>query len=139
MTTLAANQAREYQLGDEGRHPVVAADIIYEGAAVGKNSAVARPLQAGDVFLGFAQEKADNSAGAAGAVKVHTLKRGRIKLAVTGVTGAGDVGSAVYASDDATFTLSSTGNSLIGVIAEHVSSTTAIVAFDVDGRLLAAI
>jgi len=60
MTTLSADKPRDYQLGDREEYPVIAADIIYEGAAVGENgSGYARPLQAGDPFgqnagLGFA-------------------------------------------------------------------------------------
>jgi len=39
-------------------------------------------LVAGDVFLGFAEQNADNSAGAAGAVNVRVIARGRAKLAI---------------------------------------------------------
>ncbi|MCI0430769.1 MAG: cytoplasmic protein, partial [Rhodospirillales bacterium] len=67
MTTLAADKPRTYELGDVNELPVVAADIIFEGAAVGDNgSGVARPLVAGDPFRGFAIENADNATGAAG-------------------------------------------------------------------------
>jgi hypothetical protein len=34
-TTLAANKPRAYELGERNMFPVIAADIIYEGAAVG--------------------------------------------------------------------------------------------------------
>ncbi len=130
MTTLAANSPRHYELGDRNAFPVIASDIIYEGAAVGDNgSGLARPLAAADPFMGFAEAKADNSAGAASAINVRVLERGKIELAVTGVTGAGDVGSSVYASDDDTFTLTSTSNTLIGKVARHVSGTTCVVTF----------
>jgi hypothetical protein len=137
MTTLSANAARAYQLGDDVSLPVVGTDVIFEGAAVGDNgSGYARPLQAGDPFKGFALRKVDNSTGSAGDRRVEVRKRGRISLAVTGVTGVGDVGSKVYASDDDTFTLSSTSNSLIGVVAQHSASTTVLVEFDADSVLL---
>jgi hypothetical protein len=35
MTTLAANSPRSYELGTRNEIPVIASDIIYEGAAVG--------------------------------------------------------------------------------------------------------
>lgn len=45
MTTLASDKARDYYQGDFHEFPVVAADIIYKGAAVGDNgSGYARPL-----------------------------------------------------------------------------------------------
>ena len=60
MTTLAANSPRAYQLAEREDYPVIATDIIYEGAAVGENaSGYARPLAAGDAFLGFAIRQAD--------------------------------------------------------------------------------
>jgi hypothetical protein len=36
----------------------------------------------------------------------------------------------VYASDDDTFTLTSTSNSKIGFVRRHISSTTCLVEFD---------
>jgi len=58
MTTLAVNLPRSYEQGDRNDLPVVAADIIYEGAAVGDNaSGLARPLVAADPFLGFAERR----------------------------------------------------------------------------------
>jgi len=130
MTTLAANSPRAYELGNIGEIPVIAADIIYEGAAVGDNaSGYARPLVAADPFLGFAEAKADNSAGAAGDINVRVIERGKIEVSVTGVTGVGDVGSLVYMSDDDTFTLTSTSNSLVGKVVRYVSGTTVVVAF----------
>ncbi len=133
MTTLAKNAVRNFELGNSNDLPVIAGDIIYEGAAVGENgSGYFRPLAAGDNFAGFALRKADNSAvgAAAGDVNVNVIQKGKIELDVIGVTGVTDEGSNVYASDDATFTLSSTSNSVIGKIVRHVSGTRCIVAFE---------
>lgn len=131
MTTLAADKARAYELGDVQELPVVATDIIYEGAAIGDNgSGYARPLVAADPFLGFAEQRADNATGAAGAVNVRVRTRGQAVLSVAGVTGVGDVGETVYASDDDTFTLTSTSNTAIGKVARFVSGTTVVVAFE---------
>ena len=51
MATLAADVQRAYQTGEIEEYPVIASDIIYQGAAVGENaSGYSRPLQAGDPF-----------------------------------------------------------------------------------------
>lgn len=131
MTTLAANQTRDYQLGDAEEYPVIASDIIYQGAAVGENaSGYARPLVAGDRFLGFAEAKADNSAGAAGAVTVTVKARGRVKLAISAIAITANDRPAVYASDDDTFTLTASTNSLIGYVSRWISTGYAVVEFD---------
>jgi hypothetical protein len=131
MTTLAANKPRAFELGDVNELPMIAADIIYEGAAVGDNgSGLARPLVAADPFLGFAMRKADNSAGAASALRVMVKEVGLIEVAVVGASSAADVGEAVYASDDDTFTLTSTSNSAVGKVARWVSGTTCLVYFE---------
>lgn len=129
MTTLAINKPRAFEGGIFNELPVVAADIIYEGAAVGILAGNARPLVAADNFQGFAVKKADNSAGAAGAITVKIQDEGDIELDVVGVTGITNQGATVYASDDDTFTLSSTGNSSIGKIKRWISGTKCIVAF----------
>lgn len=134
MATLAADKARAYEATpgpDLNDVPVIASDIIYAGAAVGDNaSGLARPLQAADPFLGFADSKADNSAGGASAINVKVRSRGAVQIPVVGVTGAGDISSTVYASDDDTFTLTSTSNTAIGKIRRIVSGTTCIVDFE---------
>lgn len=129
MTTLAIDVARSYELGERNHIPVIGADIIYEGAAVGDNgSGYARPLVAGDPFRGFAKFKADNSLGAAGAVKVEVLHEGRVELAV-GSLAITDVGKPVYASDDNAFTLTATSNSFVGRVVRFVSTGVGVVAF----------
>ncbi len=131
MTTLAQNEPLNRDLGDIGEAPMIAADIIYESAAVGLVDAtgLARPLAAGDGFVGFADDKYDNSAGAASAETVRYWRRGAVRLAVSGAV-VTDVGQPVYASDDATFVFSPVGNSFVGVISRWVSSGVVIVAFD---------
>lgn len=133
MATLAADKSRKFGVS-EGPHsnlPVVATDIIYQGAAVGDNaSGYFRPLVAGDVFQGFAFAQADNSAGAAGAIDVEVRTSGEVTLSVTGVSGVGDVGETVYATDDDTFTLTASGASAIGKILRWISGTTCVVYFE---------
>ena len=131
MTTLAADKARNFELGDLQDLPMIASDIIYEGAAVGDNgSGLARPLVAADPFLGFAERTADNSAGAASALRVRVRTRGQVQLAVVGAASAADVSETVYASDDDTFTRTASTNTAIGKVSRWVSGTTCIVAFE---------
>lgn len=131
MTTLAADKPRTYQLGEIEEYPVIAADIIYEGAAVGENgSGYARPLVAADPFLGFNIETADNAAGSAGDIRVKVKTRGRIVLPISGLAITANDRPPVYASDDDTFTLTSSGNTRIGHVSRWVSTGIAVVEFD---------
>lgn len=134
MTTLAADKARAFELGDRNMIPVIASDIIYEGGAVGivAGTGHARPLVAGDRFGGFAVFKADNSAGAAAAINVEVRQRGQVEVAVTGAV-ITDVGQPVYAADDDTFQFSPVGGSFVGFVKRFVSSGVVVVGFDVDG------
>jgi len=129
MTTLAVNAVRTYETGPINALPVIATDIIYEGAAVGDNaSGYARPLVAGDPFRGFARRKADNSAGQAGDINVEVVTCGKVQLSI-GSLAITDVGKDVYASDDATFTLTQGSNTRIGYVHRYVSSGVGIVEF----------
>jgi len=135
MTTLAANALRVYE-GDvrieESALPVIASDIVYEGAAVGvvDGTGHTRPLVGGDRFVGFCYRKADNSAGAAAALNVSLKTMGFISLSVSGAV-ITDIGQPVYASDDDTFVFSPVGGSFIGFVHRFVSSGVVIVHFDV--------
>ncbi len=131
MTTLAADNQRTYGIGNMAEYPVIAADIIYEGAAVGENgSGYARPLVAADPFLGFAESKADNAAGSAGDINVRVQTKGIIKLAIASVAITANDRPKVYASDDNTFTLTAGSNTLIGTVYQWISTGLAFVEFD---------
>lgn len=132
MTTLSANSQRAFELGDRNHIPVVASDIIYEGAAVGvvDASGHARPLSGGDLFVGFAVAKADNSAGAAAAINVEVITKGQVQLSVSGAV-ITDRGQPIYATDDDTFVFSPVGGSFIGFVKRFVSAGVVVVAFDV--------
>lgn len=140
MATLAANADRIFEAGaleagDWNDRPMIAADIIYAGAAVGDNGVgLARPLVAADPFLGFAERKVDNSGGAASAESVRLRTKGRVQLEVVGAASADDQDSTVYASDDDTFTLTAGANTSIGKVARWVSGTTCVVAFEALGE-----
>jgi hypothetical protein len=131
MTTLSADLPRQYLPGDQSAFPVIAADVIYEGAAVGENgSGYSRPLQAGDAFQGFAIETADNSGGSAGDIDVTVKTKGKIKLPISSLAITANDRALVYASDDNTFTLTRGSNSLIGCVSRWVETGYAIVEFD---------
>lgn len=133
MTTLADSAPRTWEIGDFNEHPIVATDIVYKGAAGGDNgSGYARPLVAGDPFLGFSEFTYDNSTGAAGAISGRFQFRGVIKLTVVGASALTDKGKNVYASDDNTFTLTKGANSFVGKVHRWVASTTCMVIFDVE-------
>lgn len=131
MTTLAADLLRDYSLGDIDEYPAIASDIIYEGAAVGENgSGYSRPLVAADPFQGFALEQCDNSTGSAGDKRVKVRTKGCITLPISALAITANDRPAVYASDDNTFTLTASGNSLIGYVRRWVSTGIAVVEFD---------
>jgi hypothetical protein len=131
MTTLAVNKPRAYEQGHNNHLPVIASDIIYEGAAVGvvDASGHARPLTSADRFVGFATAKADNSAGAAAAIYVEVVKSGEIELPVTGAV-ITDVNQPVYATDDDTFVFNPVGAVFIGYVKRFVSSGVVVIDFN---------
>jgi len=133
-TTLTVDKVRPYELGERSHYAVIAADIIYEGAAVGlvDASGHARPLVGGDKFAGFCARKADNSAGAAAAINVEVMQRGKVQLSVSGAV-ITDVGQPVYATDDDTFVFNPVGASFIGYVDRFVSAGVVVVEYDVYG------
>lgn len=131
MPTLAVDAVREYPTGDMDEYPVIAADIIYEGAAVGENGlGYARPLVAADPFMGFALEQVDNSAGSAGDKRVRVRTRGQVVLAISALAITANDRPPVYASDDNAFTLTATANTKIGWVRRWISTGLAVVEFD---------
>lgn len=133
MTTLAKDTPRDSELGLVNEIPVIASDIIYEGAAVGVVPATghAQPLTATDVFAGFAEQKADNSAGSAADINVRMKRKGAVKLSVSGAV-ITDLDQPVYATDDDTFVFLPTAAVFIGFVRRFVSAGVVIVEFDVD-------
>jgi len=130
MTTLAVDSPLTIVTGDFNAIGIIADDIVFEGALVGDNFAgYGRPLVAGDLFVGHSLEQVVNTGGLAGAKNIR-LRTGRYrgKVTISGVL-ITDVGKEVYASDDDTYTLSSYGNSRVGVVIRYDSTNKAIVEF----------
>ena len=97
-----------YEVGNTERAvPVKGATLIYRGAMVGVNSSgYAVPITAttGLACIGVADQQADNSSGADGAIKVR-VKTGIFPMANSEGADAldwGDVDSIVYGVDDET-------------------------------------
>lgn len=90
---------------------------IYKGAFVGRNRATgyARPLIAGDEFLGIAYRLADNTfvGNVAGGIAVRLQQNVDIVHTMSGIA-VGDVGKEAYASSDDALTLNPNGQSRIG-------------------------
>jgi hypothetical protein len=130
MTALTKDILREYELGDINEFLVEANTIIYAGAAVGLNEAgYARGLKVGDKFAGFADRHANNTEGTDGETRIGVKRRGFIVLDIAGI-GMDKVGSKVYASDDNSFTLSSSGDaSLIGNLVRYIDNVQGLVEF----------
>lgn len=135
---LSANTTRTFEV--EGKHESVQpaqAVVTYAGSAVSRDSGgEVGPLAASEAFAGFAIAKVDNSGGSAGDLNVPVYDEGVVTLSITGLDDNNDIGDAVYASDDNTFTLASTGNVQIGKVAQIVSlsDNTARVFFQSDTR-----
>lgn len=129
---LSANREVNRYVDQQLRtYKVNASSYIYKGALVGLDAAdgFARPLVAGDVFIGIAYEEIDNSAGANGDKVVRVFSQGDFDHAMSGAVQA-DVGKAVYASADDTLTLTLTANSFVGFVADLVSAGNIIVRLD---------
>ena len=138
MTTLAADSPQVLVTGDMGAVPIIAADIVYEGALVGDNGAgYGRPLVAGDKFLGHNIFKVDNTLGEAGDKNLR-LRTGVYRLVCSLVGLITDVGQPVYASDDATLSfaasIAGTKNSYVGRISRYESATKMEIEFDTCGQ-----
>ena len=122
MTKLLDDISRTYELGNINNHPVLAGEKIYEGAVVGLDeNGYARPLVAGDKFVGFADRFVDNTNGSDGEVSIAVRDQGKIVLDIEGLS-LNNVGQEIYASDDNSFTLEEEGNTYIGVISRVIGS-----------------
>ncbi len=132
MTTLAVDTPRLFEIGERNEFPVIASDIIYEGAAVGlvAGTGLARPLNAADKFVGFAEKNADNASGAASAINVRVVNSGAVVLPITGAV-LTDVGNPVYATDDNAFTFNPASAVFVGFVRRFDSSGYVVVEFDV--------
>lgn len=107
MTALAADRNTPQRSGDRRDIPVAASTLIYAGALVAINaSGYAVPFSTSTTLkpAGRAEVRADNSAGAAGDIKVHVavgIFRWGNSTSTDALTQA-DIGSDCYGVDDQT-------------------------------------
>lgn len=125
---LSADKARIYTNDPdqvERALPVQASTTIYAGGALTIDTGgEVGPLSTSEAsFVGFARKGANNSGGSAGDINAAVITKGCIELTITGLDDNNDIGDIVYASDDNTFTLTSTGNMAIGRVAQIVNLT----------------
>ena len=133
---LTHDNPRVWALGEVNSFVLAPNTTLFRGAAVGDNgSGLARPLQAGDQFLGFCEAFVSNlppspavPAAQGGDDRVRVLTSGRVQLEVAGVK-VGSLGATVYAVDDDNFTLSGCPNSPFGTVYRVVREGIAVVAF----------
>jgi hypothetical protein len=127
-TVLAADNAIQYTEGVETPIPVVNADIIYAGALVSVNAAgyaVPGADSAGQIFMGVAQERRDNTSGNAGDLSVNVRRRGLFKMTLgTAITQA-NLGDNVFLVDDQTVDVTAQVAQKIfcGIIAAYIDTT----------------
>ncbi|MBN1126884.1 MAG: hypothetical protein JXA82_17920 [Sedimentisphaerales bacterium] len=125
---LSANSPVQEAIGHFVSLPVAASVHPFQGSLLGDASGYARPLVAGDVFLGQADEEQDNSSGSAGDKHIRTRSgRYRAKVALAGTVD--NIGDNVYASDDGTLTFTSTDNSFVGVAVQYMDAAYMVVEF----------
>lgn len=128
MSQLTANAPEVLEFGLTNSLPVLTNTEIFLGSAVGLSGAFARPLNAGDIFQGFAEQHINNNPGASGALNVPLMREGRVVLAIAAAANT-DIGKSVYASDGATFTYTATGNTRVGTVVRWISTGVVLVEF----------
>lgn len=119
MAALTNDRNTPRRDGDVFEVPVAAATLIYAGAMVARDAdgnAVAAADTAGLVVIGRAEVRADNSAGADGAISV-TVRRGVFAWSHSGLTRA-DLGKVLYATDDQTVATTSTNKAPAGILVD---------------------
>jgi hypothetical protein len=129
---LTKNIQPTYELDDINEMALAASSTVYLGSAVGQvaTTQTCRALVAADKFLGFAIDQYSDTLDTGNA---RFKTKGMRELTVTGLASTTAIGTSVYASDDNTYTLTSTSNSLIGKVHRVLpGATKAIVRFDAD-------
>lgn len=131
MTALTNDTTRVFEVNNDSNAVALAAGTkVFQGSLIGKTATgYGRALEAGDTAMGFAKDNVDNTDGTDGEKIVEVKSMGKVSLFISGLTIA-DIGKDVYASDDNTFTLTSTDNSKVGKIIRFEKSDYAIVYFN---------
>ena len=125
---LAANaEIDRYTEQELVTFPVGAAKHIYKGALVGVDPAgYAKDFEVCDEFVGIAYEEADNTSGAAGALKCRVFALGDFEFTLTGVA-ATDIGKPVFATADDAIALTGHPDAWVGRVVRYETTNTAII------------
>ena len=119
MTALAADRNTPMKDGFKLPYPVAAGAVIFVGAMFGINSAgyaVPMSLATGLACVGVAEFQCNNTGGAAGALTAIAQRRMAFRFNNPNSITLASVGATVYALDDNSVTLSSSGASAVGTI-----------------------
>lgn len=115
---------------------VGASEHIYRSGFVGIHPATgyAKPFEPGDLFIGIADNEADNTSGVAGDTALTSGKQGTCQVWIAGefehtLTGVGqtDGGRAVYATDDDTLATSGHPDAFVGRVVRKTAANTALI------------
>ena len=115
---------------------VAAGEHIYRSGFVGIHPATgyAKPFEPGDLFIGVADNEADNSSGVAGDTAETTGKHGTCQVWIAGEfehtrtrVGQADVGRAVYATDDGALATSGHPDAFVGRVVRKSAANTALI------------
>lgn len=128
---LTMNRQVDHYVDQERRtFKIAGSERIYKGALIGlSGGGYARPLMAGDRFVGLAYEEKDNAGGNDGDADVRVYTVGDFRLALSGASQS-DVGRPVFASDDETLTFDGGGHSYVGVCQDVPSAGEIILRLD---------
>jgi len=126
MTALAKDRHLDFK--DPAKSSKIATDVkadtrIFAHSYVGLDGVVARPLVAGDSFIGIAVRQEDNRDGAVGDKRIETEFGHGVKVKIAAATEA-NLGAVVYASDDNTETLTATDNTAVGALEQYLGANT---------------
>ncbi|MCO6437849.1 MAG: hypothetical protein J5J06_12225 [Phycisphaerae bacterium] len=132
---LTANRNVDHYVDQELRTLALADNVyVFRGALLGLSpTGYARPLVAGDRFVGLAYEETDNIGGAAGDLSVRVYTRGDFELPLPGATFP-DIGRPVFASADDTLTFAAAGNSCVGIVQDVLDAGEIILRLDTTQR-----
>jgi len=128
MTAITVRKDVKHQEANVLSYPVKASTKIVEGALVNLTGGYATNATdtASDIFVGVADETADNSAVAVdGNIRVKVVPKGVIEVVAGFSAAATDCGVKVYAMDNQTVGLAATTTNdiLVGRIVEVVSAS----------------
>jgi len=132
---LTANREVDHYIDQELRTFQMAASAhIYKGALVGLTATgYARPLTAGDPFVGIAYEEMDNTNGSDGELSARVYTVGDFGLTLTGAS-TSSIGRPVFASADDALTFTAVGNSYVGIVQDVLTANEIIIRIDAAGR-----